>query len=142
MYFGTGWSLVLFSFPIASTLTPATYYMQFVPQVAAATHFFTYMTSVMFISAALMVYSEWRTGYRWVPLIVLLAVVAATWLTIHSIFPLNDEMSAGISDPERLRVVLSHWMHLNTERVLIWTIEWIAVASYFGLKAARAPLAL
>ena len=36
MYLGTGWSLVLFSFPIASTLRTDTYYNQFVPQVQAA----------------------------------------------------------------------------------------------------------
>ncbi len=36
MYFGTGWSLVLFSFPTADQLTPDNYYSHFVPQVEAA----------------------------------------------------------------------------------------------------------
>ena len=44
MYFGTGWSLWLFSFPVTPQLTPAIYYLQFVPQVTAATEFFTQMT--------------------------------------------------------------------------------------------------
>ena len=36
MYLGTGWSPVLFSFPIAPKLRPDNYYNQFVPQVTAA----------------------------------------------------------------------------------------------------------
>jgi hypothetical protein len=142
MYFGTGWSLVLFSFPIAPKLTPATYYMQFVPQVEAATRFFTYMTVAMLVSAGLMIYSEWRTGYRWVPIVVLLAVIAATWLTEQWLLPLNAEMSAGITDQARLDAVLSKWMRLNVIRVLLWTVQWLTIISYFGLKAARAPRAL
>jgi len=142
MYFGTGWSLVLFSFPISPRLTPMTYYMQFVPQVEAATRFFTYMTIAMLVSAALMTYAEWRTGYRWVPILVLLAIVAATWMTRQAIFPLNQEMSTGIKDQARLNAVLAKWMSLNTVRVLLWTLQWLAMASYFGLKAVRAPRAL
>jgi hypothetical protein len=139
MYFGTGWSLVLFSFPIASQLTPATYYLQFVPQVAAATRFFTYMTSVMLLSGAVMAWSEWRTGYRWVPIAVLALIVAATGLTMTLIFPLNQEMAARISDPTRLRVVLDRWMSLNTIRVILWTAQWLIVTWYFVHKAMRAP---
>ncbi len=55
MYLGTGWSLVLFSFPIASKLRPDNYYNQFVPQVTAATKFFTVMTVLMVVSAILMI---------------------------------------------------------------------------------------
>ncbi|MEO8620527.1 MAG: hypothetical protein ABI625_05640 [bacterium] len=142
MYFGTGWSLVLFSFPIAPKLTTATYYMQFVPQVEAATQFFTYMTMAMLASAALMIIAEWRTGYAWVPVIVLLLVIAATWLTKQYIFPLNHEMSAGITTQARLDEVLGKWMRLNTIRVMLWTVQWVTISSYFGLKAARAPRAL
>jgi hypothetical protein len=139
MYFGTGWSMVLFSFPIAPQLTPANYYLQFVPQVQAATHFFTYMTFAMLASGTLMLWTEWRTGYRWAPVIVLLGVVAATLLTKFRIFPLNDEMAAGIHDQARLTVVLAGWMTLNTWRVCLWTVQWLGMAGYFGLKAARAP---
>ena len=44
MYLGTGWSLVLFSFPSRSTLRVDNYYDQFVPPVQRATRFFTWMT--------------------------------------------------------------------------------------------------
>ena len=34
MYVGTGWPLILFSFPLASKLCPDNYYKQFAPQVS------------------------------------------------------------------------------------------------------------
>ncbi|WP_010099432.1 hypothetical protein [Burkholderia ubonensis] len=53
MYLGTGASLVLFSFPVAPQLTTDNYYLQFVPQVTAATAFFTVMTKLMLASGLL-----------------------------------------------------------------------------------------
>ena len=134
MYLGTGWSLVLFSFPISSELTPANYYMQFVPQVEAATRFFTYMTSVMIACAIVMLIAEWRTKMKWVPIVVLLGVVAATGLTLRYIFPYNQEMSAGITDPQRLQEVLGQWMSLNRVRVWLWTVQWTAMMIFFAVK--------
>lgn len=139
MYFGTGWSLILFSFPIAPKLTPATYYLQFVPQVEAATAFFTPMTIVMMISAGVMIWTEWRTGYRWVPIVVLAAIILATVLTEKKIFPLNAAMKAGIKDQAGLDDVLYEWMACNRLRVYLWTVEWGAMAIYFWMKTARAP---
>lgn len=141
MYFGTGWSLVLFSFPIAPQLTTATYYLQFVPQVEAATRFFTYMTMLMIASALLMLWTERRTGYWWAPLIVLLGVVAATLLTVRLILPLNREMAAGITDQARLTELLGRWMSLNTARVWLWTVQWAALMTYFVFRVMRAPRA-
>ena len=138
MYFGTGWSLILFSFPIAPKLTPSTYYLQFVPQVESATWFFTRMTIAMIASAALMLWKEWFTGYRWVPAVVLAGVITATVLTEMGIFPVNVEMAAGIKDQARLNEVLAHWMRLNTMRVWLWTGQWLAMASYVASKTARA----
>ncbi len=142
MYLGTGWSLVLFSFPIAPKLTPATYYLQFVPQVDAATRFFSHMTMAMMASAVLMLWKEWQTGYRWVPAAVLASIIAATVLTTRAIFPLNHEMSAGITDQARLTVVLDHWMRLNAIRVVLWSVQWTVMALYFASKTARAPRSL
>ncbi|AHG91822.1 protein of unknown function DUF1772 [Gemmatirosa kalamazoonensis] len=139
MYFGTGWSLVLFSFPIAPRLTPSTYTLPFVAPVEAATRFFTVMTIVMLVSAAVMLWGEWRTGYRWVPIVVALAVVAATVLTTRIIFPANHEMEAGIATQARLDTVLARWMLLNRIRTGIWTVQWLTMATYFALRARRAP---
>lgn len=135
MYLGTGWSLLLFSFPIAPQLTIDNYYLYFVPSVAAATHFFTYMTQVMIAACLVMAVAQWQTRFRWVPIVVLLSVVAATALTIVVIFPLNDEMSRGITDPARLRTVLDKWMMLNRLRVELWTVQWLSMMIYFAWRA-------
>jgi hypothetical protein len=139
MYFGTGWSLVLFSFPIAPRLTTETYYLQFVPQVQAATAFLTPMTIAMLVSAPVMIWTEWSTGYRWVPIVVLMAIIVATALTEKVIFPLNVEMAAGIKEQARLTDVLARWMSFNRIRVWLWTVEWLALAAYLAMKMIRAP---
>ncbi|MGD0443920.1 MAG: hypothetical protein ABSA39_08285 [Edaphobacter sp.] len=131
MYLGTGWSLLLFSFPIAPKLTVSTYYLQFVPQVTAATAFFTKMTAAMIAANLVMLVAEWRTKLRWVPIVVLLAVIAATVLTIKLILPLNAIMAQGITDQTQLQDILSRWIMLNKWRVALWTIQWFAMMVYF-----------
>ncbi len=138
MYLGTGGSLVLFSFPVEPKLTPDNYYLQFVPQVQAATHFFTYMTMLMIALAIVMSISEWHTKLRWVPIVVLLGVLAATGLTMSMIFPLNDEMAKGITDSARLHEVLSRWMSLNRVRVGIWVVQWASMMVWYGYWAKKA----
>jgi hypothetical protein len=132
MYLGTGASLVLFSFPIAPALTVDNYYLQFVPQVQAATAFFTTMTKLMLASSAVMLIAEWRSPTCWVPILVLACVVAATWLTMQWIFPLNALMASRITEPTQLQTVLQNWMQLNRLRMLIWSVQWLAMAWYFG----------
>lgn len=131
MYFGTGWSLILFSFPIATELTPDNYYMQFVPQVQAATKFFTYMTMVMMASSVVFAVGEWKTKVKWYPIIIFVLVVLATALTIYFIFEYNQQMEDGITDPVLLQDILKNWMFLNKIRVSIWTLQWLTMAVYF-----------
>ncbi|HWD08039.1 MAG TPA: hypothetical protein VHA57_02985 [Actinomycetota bacterium] len=137
MYFGTGWSLVLFSFPIASKLRPDTYYNQFVPQVTAATKFFTVMTTLMLAAGVVMLVAEPDPVYRWVPAIVLAGVVAATLLTVIFILPDNNRMAAGITDNTELHTILNRWMARNWIRVGLWTVQWLAMAFWFGAKIAH-----
>jgi hypothetical protein len=132
MYFGTGWSLVLFSFPQGKQLTVDNYYDQFVPQVTAATKFFTWMTSVMIAAAIVMTVSEWHHQV-WAPLIVLGGVISATALTAALILPLNKVMAGHIEDPKLLDTTLTRWMALNRIRVALWTAQWLAIAAYIGL---------
>lgn len=136
MYFGTGWSLVLFSFPLAPELTPETYRLPFVEPVKNATRFFTYMTTAMMIAAAVLIFGEAGSAYIWVPIVYLGAVIVATALTLLFIFPYNRELSAGVTDRGRLAVVLGKWMRLNVARVSLWTVQWLAVTLYFVLKAS------
>jgi hypothetical protein len=136
MYFGTGWSLVLFSFPLASKLTPDNYRLPFVEPVVNATRFFTWMTAAMLAVPIPLIVGERHTGYVWVPVVYLAATIAATALTLIFIFPYNKELREGVTDPARLRLVLGRWMRLNVVRVLLWTVEWVAVTLYFCLEAA------
>ncbi|HXL86690.1 MAG TPA: hypothetical protein VN927_05740 [Gemmatimonadaceae bacterium] len=135
MYFGTGWSLVLFSFPGASKLRPDNYYPQFVPQVQAATRFFTVMTTLMLAAAVVMLIGEPEPVFRWIPIVVLASVVVATALTIVFILPDNRRMKAGITDNSELQALLKRWMARNRVRVGLWTVQWIAMAAWFGAKA-------
>ncbi len=136
MYFGTGWSMGLFSFPIRSQLTVDNYYLVFVPEVAAATRFFTYMTAVMGVSAALMIFTERRSWLCAIPIIVLVAVVVSTVLTVVWIFPYNDAMTSGIKDPAVLAKTLEAWMDLNWVRIALWSVQWAAMMLYFAVRGA------
>lgn len=139
MYLGTGWSMVLFSFPVVPQLTVGNYYLVFVPEVASATNFFTPMTKLMIVAGCIMTWAEWKTHYRWVPIIVLLSVIAATALTLYCIFPLNQAMTDGIKDQAVLQQTLASWMSLNKMRVALWSVQWAAMMLYFGLKSNQPP---
>jgi hypothetical protein len=133
MYLGTGWSLALFSFPSASSLTVDTYYAQLVPPVTRATRFFTWMTTVMLAAALVLVVAERRSAYVAAPAVLLAGVVAATALTVKFIFPYNRRMAEGITDPAELHALLGRWIRLNWIRVSLWTVQWLAIALYFAL---------
>jgi hypothetical protein len=137
MYLGTGWSLVLFSFPIADQLTVANYYLQFVPQVDAATRFFTWMTTLMIVLNLVMLVAEWKRADRWVPMVVLAGVLGATGLTVWRILPLNAVMASHITDPALLTTTLERWVTLNRLRVALWSIQWLAMMCYFALRFLR-----
>lgn len=138
MYFGTGWSMVLFSFPLVPHLTPDNYYWVFVPEVSAAMTFFTWMASLMIVSSLVMIWMEWKTGIRWVPIVVLLCVLLSGGLTVWLIFPYNHQMAAGIKDPVQLQMILAKWTSLSRLRVGMWTVQWAAMMYYFGRLAWEA----
>lgn len=137
MYLGTGWSLVLFSFPTAEDLTPDNYYTHIVPQVQAATRFFTWMTNLMLVLVVVMIVTEWGEPLAWVPWVVLAGIVASTALTILGIFEHNERLADGIEDPEELATTLRAWMRLNIVRVSLWTVQWLALAVWFVAMARR-----
>ncbi len=133
IYLGTGWSLVLFSFPSRSRLTVDNYYDQFVPQVTRATRFFTWMTMVMIGTAIVMIVAERHSAYVIAPALALAGVVAATALTVKFILPYNKRMAARITDNAELQQVLGKWMLLNWVRVALWTVQWVSIVTYFAL---------
>ncbi|MGJ8623887.1 MAG: hypothetical protein ACSHW1_14085 [Yoonia sp.] len=138
IYLGTGISLVFFQFPIEPQLTPDNYSLIFVDAVQRATDFFTWMTLVMLVTGAVMLVTEWFSGLRWVPIVVLSALIASTWLTTQFIFVHNDALAAGITDPDVLAETFAKWASLNRLRVTLWCIEWGAMMFYFYALGVRA----
>jgi hypothetical protein len=134
MYLGTGWSLVLFSFPGHGRLTVDNYYDQFVPPVERATKFFTWWTVLMMAAAVVLIVADWHSWYVLAPAVLLAAVIAATGLTVKFIFPYNKRMEAHIRDPAALQVVLGKWIRLNWIRTSIWTVEWVAITTWFAVR--------
>ena len=135
MYLGTGWSLWLFQFQSAPHMTIDNYYWTFVPQVQAASVFFTWMTSLMIVSLIIMIWVEWKTDMRWIAILVLLSLLAATGFTVWYIFPYNDTMESHITDPALLTATLDKWISLNRVRVILWTVEWAGMMWYFAKRA-------
>jgi hypothetical protein len=134
LYLGTGWSLVLFSFPIAPKLTPANYYDHFVPQIKRAMTFFTWVTNVMLLTGIVLIVVERKHWYAVWPALALVGVAASAFLTVKFIFPYNRRMAAGIEDAGELQRVLDRWMFLSRVRNWIWTGDWIAVVTWFALR--------
>lgn len=138
MYLGTGWSLILFSHPVSYEFTVADYYNQIVPQVTLATRFFTPVTMAMMGFCVVMAVAECDHRLRWAPVVVLVAVLAATGMTTLLLFPLNDELRRGVTEQARLEVLLADWRRSNIIRVLFWSAEWLAMMAYFAVLAQRA----
>jgi hypothetical protein len=123
IYLGTGISLVFFQFPLEPKLTVDNYYLIFVEPVTNATRFFTYMTILMLITGVIMLITEWFSGLRWVPIVII---------------PVNNELAAGVKDPARLKVVFSQWANMNKVRVALWAVQWAAMAYWFYRMALQA----
>ena len=138
IYLGTGVSLVFFQLPIEPQLDPGNFHLVFSTPVHLATQFFTWMTAVMLVNGAIMLLGEWFSGIRWVPVIVLLAVIAATALTILCIFDINAQLEAGVSDPTQFKRLLHDWVRYNQIRSGIWAVEWLAMMVWFYRLASDA----
>jgi hypothetical protein len=138
IYLGTGVSLVFFQLPLEPQLTVDNYYLIFVTPVTAATHFFTYMTIVMLVCAVIMLATEWLSGLRWVPVVILLGIIAATALTVWVILPLNDKLADHVGDAAELKTIFHKWANLNRARFALWVIQWAAMAYWFYRLALKA----
>lgn len=134
LYLGTGWSIVLFTFPITKHFTVENYALHFVPQIRTGTWFFSAVTTVMLVTAAVMFWAHRRSRYRWFPVVVAASVCCAASLTMIFIFPINRAMSAGITDPAELAGHVARWKALHGVRMFFWTTNWVALMAYFALR--------
>jgi hypothetical protein len=135
MYFGTGWSTVLFSYQVVPELTVENYYLQFVPQVTMATRVFTALTTLMIAAGVAMLVGEWGTGLVWVPAVVVVLVIVSATFTVRMILPINRRMREGITDPDELAALLRRWKRLNNVRFTFWNAEWISLGVFFAVRA-------
>lgn len=138
IYLGTGISMVFFQFPVEEQLTPDNYGLIFVEPVERATEFFTYMTIVMLFSGVTMLLTEWLSGFRWVPIVVLTALITSTLLETEIVFEFNDRLAEGITDPLELADIFSKWAFYVRIRVLLWVLMWLAMMTYFYKLARQA----
>lgn len=131
IYLGAGIFLIFFQLPLEPRLTPDNYALVFVEPVQNATRFLTGLTIVMLIAACIMLVTEWFSGIRWVPVVVLLAIIGATVVTVCFLFDYNRELTEGIRDPARLKIVFHNWAQLARLRFAFWAIEWFAMMYWF-----------
>jgi hypothetical protein len=140
LYFGLGWGLVLFQFPGAMQSTrPGGFSERFGRPVRTAVTFFSVWSLLMVVGGIVLTIAEWdQGGYKWGPLVYLVATVVATTFTVVLILPVNRALYAEVTDPGEFRRLLGRWIQLNIIRTLIWTVEWAAIALWFVALARSA----
>jgi hypothetical protein len=141
MYLGTGGSLVFFQFPSFSELTVDNYKLIIVDPIDRATVFLTYMTLLMYVTAAIMLLAEYRNHMRWVPIIVLVALTSTTLVTTALIFEVNEEFRAGVTSQSRLDELVDSWKSFNLIRFSLWIVMWVAVMVFYWVRS-MSPRAL
>lgn len=135
MYVGTMWVLRFFLYPTWKVLTPENVDDHFGVPTTLATRFFTVVVPPMFVSGAILVWSEWGD-----PLVILSAVCLAgilllTYVGQQIIIPVNKKVRGGDFDgPEGLSVLLKRWMFLNDIRFAGSTVTWVAIVWYLVAK--------
>ena len=137
LYLGLFWSLHFFWFPnYPDTLTVDNYYNAIIPQTDTATRFFFITIPIMMVTIGVMLYSEWKTRLRWVPLAWIPGLLLPVLVQQIFIENVNDQFKAGITDPAVLQDLLAEWMMLNDVRGVILTIMW-GITMYFFIAKAR-----
>lgn len=137
IYLGMFWSLHFFWFPnYPSTLNLSNYYDAIIPQTTLATKFFFITIPIMIVCLVIMLISEWKSKFMWVPLAWIPGLFAPVIIQQAFIERINDEFSAGVSDEARLQVLLDDWMYLNDLRWIILTIMW-GITMYFFIAKAK-----
>lgn len=137
LYLGLFWSLHFFWFPnYPNTLNLDNYYDAIIPQTTTATKFFFITIPIMMVAIAIMLITEWKTKFRWVPILWIPGLLAPVIIQQVYLEKINDRFIAGVSDINTLQKLLNDWMSLNDLRGIILTIMW-GVTMYFYIAKAR-----
>lgn len=137
LYLGLFWSLHFFWFPhYPDTLNVENYYDAIIPQTTTATEFFFITIPIMAVAIVIMLITEWKTKFRWVPILWIPGLLAPVIIQQMYIEKVNNQFIEGISEMTTLQELLSEWMFLNDLRWIILTIMW-AVTMYFFIAKSR-----
>jgi hypothetical protein len=82
----------------------------------------------LFVSIVMMV-SEWGEPEFWLAVVAFLGLMTTTCVSWWGIQPINRQIKAGVSDPNRLRELFGKWMKIND-------LRWAAVI-VCGARCAR-----
>ena len=138
LYVGLFWSLHFFWFPhYPETLNLDNYYDAIIPQTTTATKFFFVTIPIMAIAIVIMTVTEWKTKFRWVPLLWIPGLFGPVIIQQMFIERINNQFIAGVSDMATLQVLLQEWMNLNDLRGIILTIMWCVMMYYYIAKARQ-----
>ena len=137
LYLGLFWSLHFFWFPhYPNTLNIENYYDAIIPQTTTATKFFFITIPIMMVAIIIMLITEWKTKFRWVPILWIPGLLAPVIIQQMYIEKVNNQFIEGVSDMATLQELLSEWMFLNDLRWIILTIMW-AITMYFFIAKSR-----
>ncbi len=138
LYLGLFWSLHFFWFPhYPSTLNLENYYNAIIPQTTTATKFFFVTIPIMAVAIAVMLITEWKTKFRWVPIAWVFALFGPVIIQQVYIERVNDQFKAGVTDMATLQDLLQEWMFLNDLRGIILTLAWGMMMYYYIAKARQ-----
>lgn len=134
LYLGLFWSLNFFWFPTYGGLQVGNYVDQIIPQTTAATRFFVILIPIMALAIGVMLVTEWRTRFRWVPLAWIPGLGGTVLIQQLLIEPVNRRLAAGVTDQAELLSLLQQWMLLNRVRGVVLTVMWLIMMVYFIRK--------
>jgi hypothetical protein len=135
MYMGTMWVLRFFLYPTWRSLTPDNVGQHFGTPTILATKFFTVVVPPMFLTAIVLVVSEWGDRLVWLGAACLVGVGVLTYVGQRIIIPVNKKIRGGEYDGAAgLTPLLMRWMQLNDIRFVASTLTWIAIVWYLAAK--------
>ena len=134
IYVGLFTSLHFFWFPIFATLTVDNYYEHIIRQTTNATHFFFVTIPPMIFAIFVMLWSEWRTRFRWVPIAWIVGLGVPIWIQQGPIESINTILKTHVTDQAQLSTLLQQWMMYNHMRWAILSVMWGVTLYYFVAK--------
>ena len=138
VYLGMFWTLHFFFFPhYPKVLNIHNYYDAIIPQTTTATKYFFVTIPIMCVALVIMLISEWKSKLKWVPIAWIPGLMVPVVVQQKFIEDINNQFKAGITDPDKLQVLLQEWMCWNNVRFVILAIMWGITMYYFIAKAKQ-----